>query len=631
MPPESAAPRRRWPWFLAKWSAVVAVWGLLLVFCLAVGLWAGLPDTSELGRTDRHPSVTLRAEDGSLIATFGDLYGEPLTIAELPKALPQAVIATEDRRFYSHFGIDLIGILRAAFANLRAGHVVQGGSTITQQLAKNLFLTPDRTMLRKAQEMVLAVWLEHRFTKDQLLGIYLNRVYFGAGAYGVDAASRRYFGKSARRLNVYECATIAGLLKAPSKFSPAGNRKLAGERASQVLANMVDAGYLTQAQAEAAAKESTVLAMVPTTQPGMRYFADWVEDQTAAGGYNGDLVVTTTLDPHMQAAAEQAIEAVLARDGPKAEASQGALVAMSPDGAIRAMVGGRDYRNSQFNRVTQAQRQPGSAFKPFVYLAALEHGMQPTDRFMDGPFRVGDWQPHNYSNNYLGEVTMAEAVAESINTVAVQVGQRAGMRNVVAVAHRLGITTDLSPDPSLALGTGEVTLLDLTSAYCAFASGGNGAWPYAIANIRDGRGKVLFSRQGGGPGRVIEPAYAAEINEMLAGVIAHGTGKAAQIGRPEAGKTGTTSDFRDALFVGYTSDLVAGVWFGNDDDTPMNHVSGGTLPARAWRDFMLGALKGRPARPLPRAEPPIDDSFLAVLKRAQQGLSGAQPTPEVDP
>ena len=611
---------------------MAAVWGFLLLGCLIVGIWAGLPDTSELGHSDRHPSVTLKAEDGTLIATYGDLYGEALTVADLPPALPQAVIATEDRRFSRHFGIDLIGIARAAFANLRAGHVGQGGSTLTQQLAKNIFLTPDRTMLRKLQEIVLAVWLEHRFTKDQLLGIYLNRVYFGAGAYGVDAASRRYFGKSARRLNVYECATIAGLLKAPSKFSPAGNRQRAADRAAQVLANMVEAGYLTQTQADAAARQSTVLATVPVTQPGMRYFADWVQDQAAAGGYNGDLVVTTTLDARMQAAAEQAIDTALTRDGPKAEASQGALVAMSPDGAIRAMVGGRDYHDSQFNRVTQATRQPGSAFKPFVYLAALEHGMQPTDRFVDAPIRIGDWQPHNYANGYQGEVTMAEAVAESINTVAVQVGQRAGMRNVVAVAHRLGITTELSPDPSLALGTGEVTLLDLTAAYCAFASGGNGAWPYGIAAIRDDKGKLLFQRQGGGPGRVIEPAYVNAMNEMLAGVIAHGTGRAAQIGRPEAGKTGTTSDFRDALFVGYTGELVAGVWFGNDDDTPMNHVSGGSLPARTWHDFMIAALKGRPVQPLPEAAPPsVEDSFLAVLQRAQRGLGGDQPAGSAAP
>jgi len=618
----AARPRRRLAWFVAKWTAVAAVWGLVVAACLLAWVATTLPDIRDLGHSDRHPSVSLRAADGSLIATYGDLYGETLQLTDLPKALPEAVIATEDRRFYHHFGLDLLGMARAAFANLRAGHVVEGGSTLTQQLAKNIFLTPDRTLLRKAQEALLALWLEHHFGKDRLLEIYLNRVYLGAGAYGVDAAARRYFGKSARSLDTYECALLAGLLKAPSKYSPAGNRARAAKRTAQVLDNMVAAGYLTPQEAAAAGTHSIVLAAVPVTQPAMRYFADWIEDQAAAGGYGGDIIVTTTLDPQLQAAAEQAVEASLARDGAKDEASQAALVAMSPDGAVRAMVGGRDYGESQFNRVTQAARQPGSAFKPFVYLAGLEHGLHPDDRFVDGPLHIGTWQPHNFENSYRGEVTMAEALAQSINTVAVQIGQRAGMKNVVAVAHRLGIASDLNPDPSLALGSGEVTLLELTSAYCAFASGGNGAWPYGIAEIHDSSGKLLFRRQGGGPGRVIEPEYVNELNTMLAGVISGGTGRAAQIGRPAAGKTGTTSDFRDALFVGYAGDLVAGVWFGNDDDSPMNHVTGGTLPARTWHDFMMAALKGKPARPLPQVEPEApaaiadsDDPFQQLLQR----------------
>jgi penicillin-binding protein 1A len=610
---------------LAKWAFVAAIWGLVLAACLAAWVATTLPDIRDLGHSDRHPSITLRAADGSLIATYGDLYGETLRLADLPKALPAAVIATEDRRFYRHFGLDLLGLARAAFANLRAGHVVEGGSTLTQQLAKNIFLTPERTLLRKAQEALLALWLEHHFGKDRLLEIYLNRVYFGAGAYGVDAAARRYFGKSARQLDTYECALLAGLLKAPSKYSPAGNRKLAERRTAQVLDNMVAAGYLTPPQAAAAAAHSLVLAAVPVTQPGLRYFADWIADQAAVGGYGGDLVVTTTLDPRLQAAAEQAIEASLARDGAKDEVGQAALVAMSPDGAVRAMVGGRDYGTSQFNRVTQATRQPGSAFKPFVYLAGLEHGLHPQDRFIDEPIRIGNWQPRNYTNSYRGEISMAEALAQSINTVAVQIGQRAGMKNVVAVARRLGIASDLAPDPSLALGSGDVNLLELTAAYCAFAGGGNGAWPYGIAEIRDTAGKLVFQRRGGGPGRVIDPVHANEMNEMLAGVIANGTGRAAQIGRPAAGKTGTTSDFRDALFVGYAGDLVAGLWFGNDDDTPMNHVTGGTLPARTWHDFMLAALKGKPVRPLPQTAPeapaPVagaEDPFQALLRSLTQ-------------
>jgi penicillin-binding protein 1A len=600
--------------FVAKWALVAALWVFVLAACVIAGIATTLPDIRELGRTERHPSVTLQAADGSLIATYGDLYGETLKLDELPKALPEAVIATEDRRFYQHFGLDLLGMARAAFANLRAGHVVEGGSTLTQQLAKNLFLTPDRTLLRKAQEALLALWLEHHFDKDRLLEIYLNRVYLGAGAYGVDAAAHRYFGKSARALDTYECALLAGLLKAPSKFSPAGNRKLAADRTAQVLDNMVAAGYLSAAEAAATAKRSVTLAAVPVTEKGLRYFADWIEDQAAAGGYNGDLVVTTTLDPHLQSAAEQAVETNLARDGAKDEVSQAALVAMSPDGAIRAMVGGRDYGESQYNRVTQAARQPGSAFKPFVYLAGLEHGLTPDEHFIDQPIKIGTWQPHNYSNSYRGDVTMAEALAQSINTVAVQIGQRVGIKTVVALAHRLGIASTLEPDPSLALGSGEVTLLELTDAYCAFAGGGNGAWPYGIVAIRDRAGHTLYQRAGGGPGKLIEPNYVNELNAMLTEVIASGTGRAAQLGRPAAGKTGTTSDFRDALFVGFAGDLVAGVWFGNDDETPMNHVTGGTLPARAWHDFMTLALQGQPVRPLPQAAPETPDAPEAVAR-----------------
>src|SRR5580658_2954398 len=461
-------PRHRRLWAVAKWTAVAAIWGVVLGSCLLAWVATTLPDIRDLGRTDRHPSVTLRAADGSLIATYGDLYGETLHLADLPQALPEAVIATEDRRFYHHFGLDLMGMARAGFANLRAGHVVEGGSTLTQQLAKNIFLTPDRTFLRKAQEALLALALEHHFSKDRLLEIYLNRVYFGAGAYGVDAASRRYFGKSARELDIYECALLAGLLKAPSRFSPAGNRKLASQRTAQVLDNMVAAGYLTPAEAAAAGSHSIVLAAVPVTQPGLRYFADWTLDQAAAGGYGGDLVVTTTLDPALQAAGEQAIVTSLARDGAKDDVGQAALVAMSPDGAVRAMVGGRNYGESQFNRVTQALRQPGSAFKPFVYLAAFEHGLGPNDRFVDEPIRIGNWQPHNYEGTYRGEITVTDALAHSVNTVAAQVLQRVGVDNVIATAHRLGITSELARDPSLALGTSEVSLIDLTSAYCAF-------------------------------------------------------------------------------------------------------------------------------------------------------------------
>jgi penicillin-binding protein 1A len=595
--------RRRGSRRLLRWGLLLALWGLIILGGTVAWFALTLPPISDLTTAERRPSVTLLGSDGALIATYGDLFGEPLKLRDMPPYLPQAVIATEDRRFYHHFGVDPLGLLRAAYVNFRAGHVVQGGSTITQQLAKNLFLSPDRTMTRKIQEALLALWLEHRFTKEQLLEIYLNRVYLGAGTYGVDAAAHRYFDKSARQVTLYEAAAIAGLLKAPTRFSPARDRERAEQRTAVVLSRMVEAGYITEAQANAAAQQKAQLALAARLRPGSRYFADWIYEQTGdfVAGAGRDLVVTTTLDARLQAAAEAAIAATLAKDGGKAEVEQAALVALSPDGAVRAMVGGRDYAESQFNRATQALRQPGSAFKPFVYLAALERGMSPADRFIDQPIRIGDWQPRNYENKYRGEVTASEALAESINTVAAQVLQRAGIDNVIAAAHRLGITADLARDASLALGTSEVSLLDLTTAYCAFADGGRAALPYGILEIRDRSGAVLYKRAGDGGAQVIAPEIVGALDEMLAGVITRGTGRAAQLDRPAAGKTGTTQDFRDAWFIGFTADLVAGVWLGNDDNSAMNHVTGGTLPAKTWRAFMLEAEKGLPARPLPGA------------------------------
>src|SRR5262245_16016257 len=495
-------------------AARIAVLMLFWVAIIGGGVFGyfalTLPDTSELTKAERRPSATILAADGSLLATFGDLFGQPLTLKEMSPHLPKAVIATEDRRFYSHLGIDPIGLLRAAIANLAAGRVVQGGSTITQQLAKNLFLTPERSLGRKIQETLLALWLEHRFSKDQILEIYLNRLYLGAGTYGVDAAANRYFGKSARRTTLYESAAIAGLLKAPTRFNPTRDPDKATARTARVLGNMVEAGIITENQAMGAMAEGTALAAVTTTRPGTRYFADWISEQLAdfAGPGGRDLTVTTTLDVGLQAEAETAIAETLTRDGPKAAVSQGALVAMSPEGAVRAMVGGRDYSESQFNRAAQAQRQPGSAFKPFVYLAGLEAGLRPADQFVDAPIRIGNWQPRDYTGRYQGEMTLAEGLAQSINTIAVQVAQRAGIRKVVAAAHRLGISSSLAPEMSLALGTGEVNLVELVAAYAPFANGGAGVWPYGIAEIRDSDGKVVFRRSGSGAGRVLTPESA---------------------------------------------------------------------------------------------------------------------------
>jgi penicillin-binding protein 1A len=598
-PARRTPPPRRLLRRVAGLGLLLFLWGSIIGGGLLAYFAMTLPDTGQLTVAERRPSVTILAADGSQIASFGDLFGQPLTLKQMSPFLPKAVIATEDRRFYSHFGIDPIGLARAAVSDLRAGHVVQGGSTITQQLAKILFLTPERSLARKIRETLLALWLEHRFAKDQILEIYLNRVYLGAGTYGVDAAAHRYFGKSAAKLNLYESAVVAGLLKAPTRFSPARDGAAAASRAAQVLDNMVETGVITAGDAAGARKEGAALTAI--SRPGSRYFADWVADQLRdfAGTADRDLAIRTTLDPRLQAAAEMAVGDVLAHSGAQAAVSEGALVALAPDGAVRAMVGGRDYGRSQFNRATQAQRQPGSAFKPFVYLAGLEAGLRPDDRFVDMPIRVGNWQPHNYLNRYQGPMTLAEGLAQSVNTIAVQVAERAGVGHVIATANRLGIASGLARDASIALGTGEVNLLELVSAYTPFANGGTGVLAYGISEIRDTGGSIVYRREGSGPGPVVAPELVGLMNEMLAGVIAHGTGKSAALPRPAAGKTGTTQDYRDAWFIGYTADLVAGVWLGNDDDTPMNKVTGGSLPASAWRTFMLAATRDMPVRPLP--------------------------------
>ncbi|MFZ5790240.1 MAG: transglycosylase domain-containing protein [Pseudomonadota bacterium] len=592
--------RSRLLWCL-KWGTVATIWSLFLTLCFVGWLAYDLPDVSRLNEIQRRPSVTLLAADGSIVASYGDLYGKPVTLVDLPGYLPQAVIATEDRRFYSHFGLDPRGLLRAIYANLRAGAWVQGGSTITQQLAKNIFLTPARTFRRKGQELLLALWLEHNFTKDQILELYLNRVYFGAGTYGIDAAARRYFGKPASEVTRFEAALLAGLLKAPSRYSPFNDRAQATARAKLVLANMVAAGYMTQGEADSVAAQGFGNDTPAQGGPIGRYFADWVLDQLPSfvGYSDRDLVVTTTLDPRLQRLAETKIGQIMASDGPPQDASEAALVSMTPDGAIKAMVGGLDYATTQFNRATQAQRQPGSAFKPFVFLTAFENGFLPDSHFTDAPISIGNWRPNNYNDRYYGDVTLREALARSLNSVAAQLIQRVGPARVVATAQRLGITSKLLATPSLALGTSEVTLLDLTGAYAVLANRGEGVWPYAITEVRDSAGNLLYAREGSGPGRVVAPRQVLEMQDAMSAVIDWGTGKAAQIGRPAAGKTGTTQDYRDAWFMGFTAELVTGVWVGNDDGRPMKKVSGSGLPAKLWQAYMAAALENEPPRPLP--------------------------------
>lgn len=593
---------------LVVWGGSLAIWGAIVLTAVIAWYAYDLPEVADLGAVERRPAVTLIAADGTLLASYGDVYGEVVTVRDLPPHLPQAVLAVEDRRFYSHFGLDPFGLARAMLANFRAGRIVAGGSTVTQQLAKNLFLSPERTIKRKMQEMLLAFWLESKFSKDQILGLYLNRVYLGAGTYGVDAAARRYFNKPARRVNLYEAALLAGLLKAPSRYSPARDAARADARTALVLRSMTDAGFVTQDQArEALAKKTRGR---PAAGNQARYFTDWVMGQVAdfVGPVDRDLTVITTINPYHQRVAEEELALILNTEGTKRKVSQGAVVLMQPDGAIRALVGGRDYDASQFNRATQALRQPGSAFKTFVYLAALEDGHSPDERMTDAPIRIGKWKPSNYAGKYYGEVTLREAFARSLNSVAVQLNEKVGAAKTAAVARRLGITADLTLHPSLALGASEVTLMELTGAYGTFANRGHGILPYAIEEISGPDGKLLYRRQGGGHGRVVEPDMVDRMTNLMTAAVAWGSGKAADPGRPAAGKTGTSQDFRDAWFVGFTAEFVGGVWLGNDDGSPTKNVTGGSLPARLWQRVMTRATEGVAARDLPGGEPALADS-----------------------
>ncbi|HSE79227.1 MAG TPA: penicillin-binding protein 1A [Alphaproteobacteria bacterium] len=617
--------------FLVKWSLVAGLWALLAITgVIAWHAW-DLPDTRGIAEFNRRPGLTFVAADGQTIGAYGDIYGGLVELDEMPRWLPQAVLATEDRRFYSHFGLDPIGLLRAAYVNLLTGRIVQGGSTITQQLAKNVFLTHERTVGRKIQETILALWLEHNFSKDQILTIYLNRVYLGAGTYGVEAAARRYFGKSARHLGRYEAAVIAGLLKAPSRFAPTADLARARARGLEVLDRMVDAGYMSQQDAATARREPIRLAGGATAQ-GARYFTDWLVDQVPSfvGFVQRDLVIVTTLDPHLQQVAEKVVEQALAKDGAKGDISQAALVAMTPTGAVKAMVGGRDYGESQYNRAAVARRQPGSTFKPFVFLAGIEAGLTPDDRVSDAPITIGRWSPRNFDDTQRGEITLREALARSVNTATVRVAQQAGIDRLIATARRMGLNGELRRDFATALGASETSLIELTSAFAPFANGGNGVLPYAIAEIKDSNGRVLYRRAGTGPGQVVQPGPLADMTDMLTAVVQRGTGRAAQLDRPVGGKTGTSQDFRDAWFVGYTADYIAGVWMGNDDGAPMDRITGGSLPARTWRTFMTEAHKGLPVRDFaatPVAAGGFD--FNRLIDSLFRGDRGPTPPPDL--
>ena len=609
--PRRSPIRRLFDWLLIGVVALAVLWSALF-FVLA----PELPDTDALWERQNGPRLTVIAADGSKIAERGSQGSVSIRLAKLPAVLPQAVIATEDRRFYEHFGLDVFGFARALLANIRAGRVVQGGSTITQQLAKNLYLSPEQTLLRKMRELYLAIWLETRLSKDEILELYLNRVYFGAGAYGVEAASQRYFGKSASLVGLSEAAMLAGLLKAPTYYAPTNDLTRARERAAQVLRNMVAAGFLSAARAETARRNPARL----TARPGAgNYFVDWalerLKDRVTYA--DRDLTLYTTLDPGLQAAAETVVETALAREGARFKVGQAALVALDRGGAVRAMVGGRSYARSQYNRAIHAHRQPGSAFKPFVYLAAMESGLSPDAVVEDKPVAVGDWRPRNYGERYRGAVRLRDALAASLNSVAVRLQERVGRERVIETARRLGMTSPLEPHPSLALGSFEVTPLELAAAYAPFANGGRKVAPYGIVAARTDNGASLYDGAGPRGARVIERREREQMNEMLHEVMRSGTGRSAQPARGwAAGKTGTTQNSRDGWFVGYTAELVIAVWVGNDDNAPTEGLTGSGLPARIWKevaDWSLARPLSDRALPLPRRRPDGGGSFADRL------------------
>jgi penicillin-binding protein 1A len=606
------------------WTTVLGVWGLIFVVAFFAVFARDLPDTSGLTEMHRQPSISYLDRSGALLAVRGSQYAPPVDLDQLPDYVPEAVLAIEDRRFYHHPGFDPVGMIRAAVANAKAKRIVQGGSTLTQQLAKNLFLTPAQTPRRKVQELILAVWLEAKFTKKEILALYLNRVYFGAGAYGIEAAAQRYFNKPASKLTLGEAALLAGMLKAPSRYSPINDTARAERRATIVLDEMVATKRITPEEREAAFKAPVRISAILAAQRA-QYFVDWIDSQVRrmVGEPRQDLVVETTLDLPLQAAGESALSRGISAAGQRVQ--QGALVALDGEGRVRAFVGGKNYAESQFDRAVDAKRQAGSSFKPFVYLTAMEAGRTPYVTVRDEPIRIGNWEPKNYTNRYLGEITLQTALAQSINTVAARLATEVGTSNVAATAHRLGITSTIQTQPSMALGAVEVSPLEMAQAYAAFANGGAYVKPYGIEKIRTSAGKVLYDHGvEAGQRRVVIGTPALQyMNQMMRQVLINGSGTRARVaGYDLAGKTGTTSDYRDAWFVGYTGGFVTAVWVGRDDNTPMRRVTGGGAPASIWRTFMTSALPRLHVGPIPGGEAPVpqnapsQDPIADLLARA---------------
>ena len=569
------------------YATLLAILALVVAVAVAV---AYLPSYDQLTkRNDLGQMIRVRAANGQVLVSMGPSFGQWLSYDRIPPEMRAAMISTEDRRFRSHVGIDPIGLGRALASALAKNHRVSATSTITQQLARNIFLTNNRNFGRKMKEAVLALALERKFSKDQILELYLNRVYFGGGAYGIDAASRKFFGHGADHLSLGEAAIIAGMVKAPSNYSPTADVEAARGRSGVVLQTMVRNGFITPETA-AQVDPANVRIQQTTNENSVRYFTDWALPQldTLIDRTNDPIDVWTTLDPTMQAAADKAVRA----NAPNG--AQGALVSIDRDGAVRAMVGGKDYVTSIYNRATQAQRQPGSSFKLFVYLAALESGMKPTDTIVDGPVTIDGWSPRNAERENLGPVSLREAFSRSLNTVSAKIGSQVGFATIADMARRFGITTPIATYPSMVLGTSDVHLLEMTHAFASVGNKGVAVTPYGIRRVVTADGRVLYNHEPDDQRVLVAPWVAAEMTDLLQSAVLSGTGRAAQIGRPVAGKTGTTTSNKDGWFIGFSSGLTTGVWMGRDDAKPVGGLQGGTAPARAFHDFMTVAVATRP-------------------------------------
>jgi penicillin-binding protein 1A len=595
------------------YAALLAIVALIVAVAVAV---AYLPSYSDLTkRSDLGQMIRVRAANGQVLVSMGPSFGQWLTYDRIPKEMRAAMISTEDRRFRSHIGVDPVGLVRAVGGAVVKGHRVSATSTITQQLARNIFLTNNRSIIRKVKEGILALALERKFSKDQILELYLNRVYFGGGAYGIDAASRKFFGHGADHLSLGEAAIIAGLVKAPSNYSPTADIEAARDRSGVVLQTMVKNGFI-DAQTAAQVNPATVRIQETTNNNSVRYFTDWALPQldTLIDQTNEPIDVWTTLDPGMQMVADKAIRAN-APDG-----AQGALVSIDRDGAVRAMVGGKDYVSSIYNRATQAVRQPGSSFKLFVYLSALESGMKPTDTIVDEPVTIDGWSPRNAERENLGPVSLREAFSRSINTISAKIGAQVGFSTIADMARRFGITTPISTYPSMVLGSSDVRLIEMTRAFASVENKGVAVTPYGIRRVVTADGRLLYQHESDDQRVLVAPWVAAAMTDLLQSAVLSGTGRAAQIGRPVAGKTGTTTSNKDGWFIGFSSGLTTGVWMGRDDAKPVGGLQGGTAPARAFRDFMSVAVANRPVEQF-ETQVPIPDWQLTP----EEELYGDQP------